>query len=275
MTKLVCPECGHENEPERIYCHRCGARLDRSATALRTSQQKEVKDTQRHVRKMLKRQNVAFRRLFFTISKVVLGACAAAAVIQMILPPDVPSASKDVAPRQINFDLENAIYSHRPAQLEYTEEQVNAYLAYTLKSKQSALNKRLLNFKRAIVGFGEGAVTITAERSLFGYSLYSGSAYAVRAEEGKIVVSNKGGNIGRLPFHPEIMQFMDIIFADLWSALQREQKLIAKMGAIEFHEKQVLLSAPAAIGATGRPTLSPREPAGQHQPQESTTGIRN
>jgi ribosomal protein L40E len=275
MTKLVCPECGHENEPERIYCHRCGARLDRSATASRTSQQKELKDTQRHVRKMLKPQNVASRRLFFTISKVVLGACAAAAVIQMILPPDVPSASKDVAPRQINFDLENAIYSHRPAQLEYTEEQVNAYLAYTLKSKQSALNKRLLNFKRAIVGFGEGAVTITAERSLFGYSLYSGSAYAVRAGEGKIVVSNKGGNIGRLPFHPGIMQFMDIIFADLWSALQREQKLIAKMGAIEFHEKQVLLSAPAAIGATGRPTLSPREPAGQHQPQESTTGIRN
>jgi hypothetical protein len=247
MTKLVCPECGHENEPERIYCHRCGARLDRSATASRTSQQKELKDTQRHVRKMSKPQNVAFRRLFFTISKVVLGACAAAAVIQMILPPDVPSASNDVAPRQINFDLENAIYSHRPAQLEYTEEQVNAYLAYTLKSKQSALNKRLLNFKRAIVGFGEGAVTITAERSLFGYSLYSGSAYAVRAGEGKIVVSNKGGNIGRLPFHPGIMQFMDIIFADLWSALQREQKLIAKMGAIEFHEKQVLLSAPAAM----------------------------
>jgi hypothetical protein len=275
MTKLVCPECGHENEPERIYCHRCGARLDRSATASRTSQQKELKDTQRHVRKMLKQQNVASRRLFFTISKLVLGACVAAAVIQMILPPDVPSASKDVAPRQINFDLENAIYSHRPAQLEYTEEQVNAYLAYTLKSKQSALNKRLLNFKRAIVVFGEGAVTITAERSLFGYSLYSGSAYAVRVGEGKIVVSNKGGNIGRLPFHPEIMQFMDIIFADLWSALQREQKLIAKMSAIEFHQKQVLLSAPPAVGATGRPTLSPSEPAGQYQPQESTTGIRN
>ena len=275
MTKLVCPECGHENEPERIYCHRCGARLDRSATASRTSQQKELKDTQRPVRKMLNPQKVAFGRLFFTISKVVLDACAAAAVIQMILPPDVPSAVKDVAPRQINFDLENAIYSHRPARLEYTEEQVNAYLAYTLKSKQSALNKPLLNFKRAIVGFSEGSVTVTAERALFGYSLYTASAYATHAEEGKMIVSNKGGNIGRLPFPPAIMQFMDIIFADLWSALQREQKLVAKMGAIEFHQKQVLLSAPAAIGATGRPTLSPREPAGQHQPQESTTGIRN
>jgi zinc-ribbon domain len=272
MTKLICPECGHENEPERVYCHRCGARLDRSGVA---SRQKEVKDTQRHIRKMLNPQKLAFHRLFFMTCKLAIGACAAAAVIQMILPPDVPSAVKDAAPRQINFDLENAIYSHRPAQLAYTEEQVNAYLAYTLKSKQSALNKPLLNFKRAIVGFGEGSVTVTAERALFGYSLYTASAYAARAEEGKMIASNKGGSIGRLPFPPVIMQFMDIVFADLWSALQREQKLVAKMGAIEFHEKQVLLSAPAAIGATGRPTLSPREPAGQHQPQESTTGIRN
>ena len=27
---LVCPDCQHENEPQRIYCHSCGARLDRS-----------------------------------------------------------------------------------------------------------------------------------------------------------------------------------------------------------------------------------------------------
>ena len=33
MIKLVCPECQRQNEPERIYCHDCGARLDRSALA--------------------------------------------------------------------------------------------------------------------------------------------------------------------------------------------------------------------------------------------------
>ena len=30
MTKLICPDCQHENELERIYCHNCGARLDRT-----------------------------------------------------------------------------------------------------------------------------------------------------------------------------------------------------------------------------------------------------
>ena len=41
------------------------------------------------------------------------------------------------------------------------------------------------------------------------------------------------------------MQLIGFIFADLWSALERERKLVAKMGAIEFHEKSVLLSVPS------------------------------
>jgi hypothetical protein len=31
MTKLACTECQHQNEVQRIYCHNCGAKLDRSA----------------------------------------------------------------------------------------------------------------------------------------------------------------------------------------------------------------------------------------------------
>src|SRR6516225_2034765 len=31
--QLTCPDCQRENEAERIYCHDCGARLDRSALA--------------------------------------------------------------------------------------------------------------------------------------------------------------------------------------------------------------------------------------------------
>ena len=27
---IICPDCRNENEFERIYCHDCGAKLDRS-----------------------------------------------------------------------------------------------------------------------------------------------------------------------------------------------------------------------------------------------------
>jgi hypothetical protein len=243
VTALACPECAYENEVERIYCHRCGARLDRSAAASKVPPQKQLEETQRHLREIFKPRG-RFRPLFFLISKLILGAYVAALVIQLILSPEAPPKVKDLAPPEINFDLEKATTSHQGRQLSYTQEQVNAYLAFALKSKQSALDHHFLIFKRALVAFGEGTVSVTVERSFFGYSHYSRSVYSAQVESGKILVSNKGGNIGRLALPPMIMQYADIIFADLWSALGRERKLLAQMPGIEFHENGVLVRGP-------------------------------
>jgi hypothetical protein len=242
-AKLICPECHHENETERIYCHSCGARLDRSAVAVRNSKE-AVNETRQRVRKLFDPQRAKLRALFFKISKVILGAGVVAMVIQMISPPDVPAPVKtEMVASQMRFDLESAATRHQPAQLQYSEEQVNAFLTYALKTKQSLLNKPLLNFKRALVGFHEGTCAVTAERSLFGYSLYTTCSYAPVLAEGKIEASSKGGSIGRLPIHPQATQFMGIIFSDVWSALDPEIRMIKKLGALEFHDKNVVLTA--------------------------------
>jgi hypothetical protein len=245
MIKLVCAECGHENEAERIYCHNCGVRLDRSAVVPTKSTKEGMKETQRRVRNLFDPTRVKIRFWFFRTAKVILGACCTAALIQMLSSPDVPPPVKPlVLASQISFELENAINDHRPPQLQYTEEQVNAYLSSALKSKQSSLNKPWLDFKRVVAGFSEGDVKITAERAFFGFSLYSGSSYKVTMQDGKVAVLNNGGSIGRIPVHPAAMRFMDVIFADVWSALDRERKLVTKMSAIEFHPKVVVLTAP-------------------------------
>lgn len=245
MTKLICPECRHENESERIYCHSCGARLDRSSVATQKSGPEGAKKAHRRLQKMLDPHRGKLRRMLFAISKLMLAACIAAALAQMILPPEVAPALKTVGlTTQINFDLENAALYHRPPQLQYTEDQVNAYLGYALKSKQNALNKPLLTFKRAMVAFREGGCDITVERSLFGYSVYQRASYRVNVGEGKIAAANEAGWIGRLPIDPHVMQFADIIFADLWSALDRERKLISKMGGMELHDGKVVFIGP-------------------------------
>src|SRR5882724_6469214 len=92
-TKLICPECRHENESERIYCHSCGARLDRSAVAVRNSKE-EVQATRHRVRKLFDPRGVKLRAVFFKTIKLTLGAVAAATIVQMILPPDVPAPAK-------------------------------------------------------------------------------------------------------------------------------------------------------------------------------------
>jgi hypothetical protein len=245
MIKLICPECRRENEPERIYCHDCGARLDRTALAKAPPKGEDVKETQRRLRTMLDPGRAKMRLLFFKTSKIILGAFVLAAVIQMILPPDVPPRPKTGDfPPQINLDLENATLNHSATPLHYTEIQVNAYLGSALKSKQAALSS-MLNFERAIVKFDETVCSITAERSVFGFSVFTTTSSKVTLQNGALTAANIGGRIGRLPVHPLLMKYADPLFADLWTALDRERKAVAKMSGIEFHSQAVVLTPKA------------------------------
>src|SRR5438477_4800595 len=201
IAKIICSECRYENEVERIYCHNCGARLDRSTVA---TTKEPVKDTRQRLKKMFDPQRAKMRQLFFKISKLILGSCAVAALIQILLPPDLPTQGKaDVLASQISFDLEGMTSArHQPPRVEYSEEQMNGFLQYALKMKQKALNKPFLDFRHAFVAFGQGTCAVTAERSIFGYSLYTTYSYAPALKEGKFEGSTKGGSIGRLPVHP-------------------------------------------------------------------------
>jgi hypothetical protein len=239
--KLICPECRRENEAERIYCHDCGARLDRSSLAKIAPKAEDAKETQRRLRTMLDPQRAKMRQMFFKISKVVLGAFAAAGVIQMIIPPEAPPRPKSGEfPPQINLDIENAAINQNSPPLQYTEAQVNAYLGSALRNKQAALSK-LLQFERAFVSFDESVCRITAQRSLFGLSVFTTTSSRVTLENGTLKASNNGGKIGRLKIHPFLMKYADPLFTDLWAALDRERKAVAKMNAIEFHPQAVVL----------------------------------
>jgi hypothetical protein len=242
MIKLICPECRRENEPERIYCHDCGARLDRTALAKEPPKGEDVNETRRRLKAMLDPQRAKMRLMFFKVSKLILGALAAAALIQMILPPDLPPRAKTGEfPPQINLDLENAAMNHVAAPLQYTDAQVNAYLGSALKGKQAALSK-VLDFERAVVKFDENVCRITAERSLFGFSVFTTTSAKVTLQNGTLIASNNGGSIGRLPIHPQLMKFADFLFADLWTALDRERKAVSKMSSIEFRPQAVVLT---------------------------------
>src|SRR5205823_8893155 len=135
------------------------------------------KETQRRLRSMLDPGRAKMRLTFFRISKIILGSCALAVLIQMLQPPvHLPERVNNVELQQINLDLETASMSHSAAPLRYTEAQVNAYLVNVVKSKQAALSK-LLQFERALVNFDEGVCRITAERSLFGVSVFPAISY--------------------------------------------------------------------------------------------------
>lgn len=245
--KLLCPECRHENEPERIYCHDCGARLDRSALGKNKTKEEDPKETQRRLRSMLDPQRAKTRQRFFQLSKLLLAALLLATVVQMLRPPDLPERAKSpVLAAQINMDLENAATNPRVGTLRYSDEQVNEYLAYALRSKQTALSKFYLKFERAVVDFQEGFCELAVERSLFGLSLVTSGSYTAAMRDGKIEVANRAGYIGRMPVHPALMKYAGVLFADVRGALERDRKSLAKLGSIEFHPQTVLIAPKAA-----------------------------
>lgn len=245
-AKIICSECQRENETERVYCHDCGARLDRTRSAAAAVARKEpVQDTQKRVKKMFDPQRARIRALFFKTSKLVLAAALIGLLIDMALPPDIPAPSKtEMLASQIRLEMESALSKHQPVQVEFSDDQVNAYLASALKSKKKALDKPMLDFKRAVVGFHEGICTITLERAVAGsYPLYTSTAYSVSSNNGKVEATHAGGAIGRLQIDARLMRFIDVVFSDVWAALDHDRKLLSRFATIQFHDKRAVLSA--------------------------------
>jgi hypothetical protein len=164
----------------------------------------------------------------------------------MCLRPDnLPPPLKNVELLQLNLELEKAVESHTPTPLQFTDAQINSFLVNVGKTKQAILNK-YLKFERAVVSFDEGVCRVTVERSLLGYSVYHSISFKVAIQNGALGVSTltastNGGTIGRLPIHPKLMEYGEVFFKDISTALDSEKKLVLKMGTIEFHPKTVTL----------------------------------
>jgi hypothetical protein len=244
-VQLTCPECRRDNEAERIYCHDCGARLDRSALAgCKTGKKETSEELHRRMRGMFSQRGVRTRLLFFKITKLILIAGATAAAVVILIPPDVPRAVKSEGfPPQINLSLETMTESHQAQSLQFSEEGVNAYLASALKRKKEKLNHPLIDFERAIVAFTEGNCRVTIERSIFGYSIFTSADYAVQIAGGKLTASPRSGAIGRMPINPSVMPYAGFLFSDAVAAMDHEHKLLNKAGSIQLREKEIVLTS--------------------------------
>ncbi len=242
MSKLVCPDCQHENEVERIYCHNCGARLDRTGVKGKAEEEPTENRTRQHLEKMFSPNRGRARSLAVQFAKVLLGAFSLAAVIVMLLPPDLPPAPKSYsfAPL-INMDMVSAISSRQPPTLVYNEEQVNSYLAATVRRKDSPSQQGFFPLKRVFAQFQEGQCTVHIERRLLKLSIFTGSSYRVKIANGKITGENTGGYIGRMPVHQAVMKYADFVFGKAWESLARERNSVSRLAGMEFHPQSVTL----------------------------------
>ncbi|MGI8890595.1 MAG: hypothetical protein ACR2G0_07410 [Chthoniobacterales bacterium] len=244
MTKLICPDCRHENEAERIYCHNCGARLDRSGIIKeRVNEDVTREQTRQHLNKMFSPDRGRNKRIALQLTKVLLWSLAVATVIVVLLPPELPPAPKsyNFAPL-INMEIASAVSNRQPASLSYNEEQVNSYLASTVKRRDSPAHTGFFPLRRIFVQFEERKCWIHTERRAFMLSVFTGGAYEVKKiEGGKIDAEAVAGYIGRMPIHPTLMKAANLLLAKAWDSLSHEHKSVAQLVGIEFHPQSVTL----------------------------------
>lgn len=235
---LKCSECSYENEPERVYCHNCGTKLDRSLLP----KEWEKRESPERARKRIKRMTNpggAVKREVFTFIQVLVWSALLAAVVAMVRPPGNIPPEKQIGNRIVSNDLAEAVASPRPIRLEFTEADVNTFLRSSVKP--GAKSPVGIDFKRAFSRFTPGVVHIGAEQSLWGFPVYSGVDYKLEAKDGTFKHTNIGGNFGRLRVHPFLMQYADFFFDKIWPSLRKEHVQMQRMQIIQIEAGKVTM----------------------------------
>src|SRR5205814_9711479 len=136
-----------------------------------------------------------------------------------------PTLRNAVLVSSLRFDMQNMVSKHQTPQKQIDEDTANGCIASVVKLKHPALDHPLLPFKRAVVAFGEGRCSITAERSVMDYwSFYTTCGFVPGLKDGQLTAKIQSGRIGRLPIHPKIARFMGVLFSDIGSALDQDLK---------------------------------------------------
>jgi hypothetical protein len=234
---LTCKQCNYANEPERVYCHNCGAKLDRSL--LPKESPKDIKQTtakdQKRVRKLVNPASGFFVNWHRTLFSTLCYAVSVAAVIQMARAPagvpKVPTKDELLDAPPLLQGIEDLQMKPEPQAVRLQEGTINTYLAGAIKTKGDTSDD-YFRFDRAFVNLGRDVIKITAQESIFGYPIYAGTSYKLSIAGGKLVATNVGGNLGRLPVHPMIMEYCGSAFGQLWAALQREKALLDAMQSV-------------------------------------------
>ncbi len=242
--QLTCGSCGFGNEPERVYCHNCGAKLDRSLLPkVEPEKGDSVGAARRRIKKMTNPSGYSAKDAVKSLFNVIFWAALIAAIFLISQKPDgVPVPSKDLPQRLLQSELMEATQSPVSRTIVLTEAEATGAVKQTLKRSTSGDGGIPgVEFQGAYVVFRPGVVHIGAEQSLMGYPIFSGVDYKLMIGDGKLRPFLLGGNLGRLQIHPAAMQYLDVLFQKLWGALQRERGQMDRMQAIDVRAGQIIM----------------------------------
>lgn len=250
-STLVCKECSYENEPERVYCHQCGAKLDRSLLPPESVTQKEdPEEVRRRLRRMANPPGAGAKLILrWLLQSLALGAGFAVIALACVPPPDtapLPQDAIDNAPL-LSAKLEDMLAAGGPTQRTlFPESAVNAYLAANVSPRRinNGASAYAPAFERVYVRFLEGNVCrVTQQQSLFGLPIFFTAGYRPKVRpDGKLATELTGGAVGRMPLPAAAMPYLaPWAFGTLFEKQKSDLSLLGRLGGATCRKEQVEL----------------------------------
>ena len=240
--RLVCAACKHENEVERVYCHGCGEKLDRSLLPqIEPEKEDEKREKEgRKVRRMMNPNRLSWWQSTKRAVGIVSLAAAVAAVFLAVRPPeDVPPAKMDRLPEQEVGDTWSAMMMHRPATaVTMKEYDVNYFLNRAVKGADGQFG---IKFVRAFANFQPGSTTATVERNAWGLPLFNSVRFEAVPGDEKWMAKVTGIYMGRLAIHPKLAQLAPLTLNALSKAFEKQIKEAGRLSTITPGQDSITL----------------------------------
>ena len=238
---LVCASCSHANEPERVYCHNCGEKLDRSILPQSEDVTKPGADIRR-VKKMMNPSTFSVAVEMRTLAKVLTFSAILSAVVLYWLPPDVvPLIEKDVIEqRNLGDDWGRMMAAKQALVVPFSETDVNHFLQKTLKASDSMVPG--VKFERAFVGFIPGAYTLTVQRDAWGLAMYSSVTYRPVVKDGGVSAEVIAAHYGRLGIPPALSAIVDFAVGGVVKTFEKEMKQVGRLADVKVVQSNITLT---------------------------------
>lgn len=265
---LTCKQCSYVNEPERVYCHNCGQKLDRSVLPKESEIRRESPEkAQKRIRKMTNPGSNPIVQEGRVLVKTLAWAALVAAIIQMAREPDgAPAKQSQIPLRPVSTEVSQLVESPQPRQLILSELELNYLLKTQVKAKESPVPG--IKFERAYTILLPDEARVGVQQAVWGYPLHAAMGFKPEFNNGVFRPKLVSGNIGRLPVHPALMEYVSYAFPfrNLWVALKRERDQIQKLRDIKVEKGRVTLISRGASGAApapapAAPTPTPSAPS--------------
>lgn len=241
--RLKCNACQHENEVERVYCHNCGEKLDRSLLPKieETKTSEEQAKESRKVKQLMNPNRFSWKRNLKTFVLLeLLAACVAAVFLAVQAPEDTPAMKIEGFPQTMVGDEWSSLVAARvPASAAFLEFDVNYHLRKSVKGADGPLG---IKFERTFALLRQETVTLVVQRNAWGLGLYNCISFQPVLSGGKWTAAVKRVAVGRLTIPSFIAKLvkLDAVVQDPFArVLDKEIKQLDRVEKIEVGDKVI------------------------------------